>query len=100
MLRSLRTSLKVMLVIGTAALSCASEPGLTQETAPPATLDATVKLSGARGESAAILKNKRGVMMQLESKEVGVRYNFAATGGKIVMANNPGCKIPKTVADR
>jgi hypothetical protein len=168
MLRSLRTSLKVMFVLGTAAFSCASEPGLAQETAPPATLDATVKLSGgvvaagvgykwghgtinyqgrdfkfcihglsvgdvgaaslaaqgavfnlkslddfagkyfmlsgglaiARGESAAILKNKRGVMMQLESKEVGMRYNFSATGVKIVMANNPGCRIPKSTSDQ
>ena len=46
-----------------------------------------------RGESAAILKNKRGVMMQLELLETGVRFNMAATRLKISLADQPGCKI-------
>jgi hypothetical protein len=47
----------------------------------------------ARGESAAILKNKRGVMMELEMLETGVRFNIAATRLKISLADQPGCKI-------
>jgi hypothetical protein len=149
------------------AVSDASEIELPQKNDPPATLDATVKLSGGvlaagigykwghgtlnyqghdfkfcihglsvgdvgvanlaaqgavfnlkslddfsgryfelstgaavvRGESAAILKNNRGVMMELELREVGVRFNIAATGLKIIMANNRGCRLPKSVAD-
>jgi len=53
----------------------------------------------AVGESAAILKNQRGVMMELELREVGVRFNIAATGLKIVMANSPGCKLRKTTVE-
>ncbi len=53
----------------------------------------------ALGESAAILKNKRGVMMELELKETGIRFNIAASGLKITMANNPGCRLPKSAAD-
>jgi hypothetical protein len=53
----------------------------------------------AVGESAAILKNERGVMMELELREVGVRFNIAATGLKIVMANSPGCKLLKSAAE-
>lgn len=151
MARSLRTSLKIILLVGTVAVCGASQP---------ATLDATVKLSGGmlaagigynwghgtlnyhgqdfkfcihglsvgdvgvadlaaegavynlkslenfsgryfevstgvaigRGESAAILKNKLGVMMELELKETGVRFNIAATGLKITLANKPGCR--------
>jgi hypothetical protein len=167
MAHSLCTSLKVILLVGTVAVSGASEIELPQKNDPPATLDATVKLSGGvlaagigykwghgtlnyqgqdfkfcihglsvgdvgvanlaaqgavfnlklledfsgeyfalstgvaigRGESAAILKNKRGVMMELELKEIGVRFNIAATGLKIIMANNPGCRLPKSAAD-
>jgi hypothetical protein len=46
----------------------------------------------AVGESAAILKNKNGVMMELELLEKGIRFNIAATGLKIVLANQHGCK--------
>jgi hypothetical protein len=46
----------------------------------------------ARGESGAILKNKQGVMMELEMLETGVRFNIAASGLKVTMANVPGCK--------
>jgi hypothetical protein len=167
MSHSLRTSLKVILLVGTVAVSGASQIELPQKNDPPATLDATVKLSGgvlaagigykwghgtlnyqgqdfkfcihglsvgdvgvanlaaqgaafnlksledfsgeyfalstgvaiARGESAAILKNKRGVMMELELRETGVRFNIAASGLKIIMANSPGCKVPKSTAD-
>ncbi len=159
-IRPLKTSLQVLLLLGTAAISCASESGPPQDIPPPATLDATVRLSGgmlaagvgykwghgtltykgqefgfcihglsvgdvgaanlsaqgavfnlkslddfsgkyfalsggfaiARGESAAILKNKRGVMMEIEVRELGLRFNIAATGLRIIMANSPGCK--------
>jgi hypothetical protein len=167
MAHSLRASLKVILLVGTVAAAGASEIELPQKNDPPATLDATVKLSGGmlaagigykwghgtlnyhgqdfkfcihglsvgdvgaanltaqgavfnlksvedfsgkyfalsggfaivRGESAAILKNKHGVMMELELQEIGVRFNIAATGLKIIMANSPGCKLPKSTAD-
>jgi hypothetical protein len=46
----------------------------------------------ARGESATILKNRHGVMMQLEQLETGVHFNIAANGLRIVMASRPGCK--------
>jgi hypothetical protein len=62
-----------------------------------------VALSGGftvgRGESAAILKNKHGVMMELESQEVGVRFSIAATGLRIAMAGGPGCKVPKSTSN-
>ena len=45
-----------------------------------------------RGESGALLKNKRGVMLELEMLESGLRFNIAATGLKIVFAGQPGCK--------
>jgi hypothetical protein len=45
------------------------------------------------GESAAILKNKRGVMVELEVLENGLRFNIAATGLKITLADQPGCKV-------
>ena len=47
----------------------------------------------ARGESAAILKNKRGVMLELEMLETGIRFNMAASTLKISLADRPGCKI-------
>lgn len=46
----------------------------------------------ARGGSSAILKNQHGVMMELEMLETGLRFNIAASGLKIVMADQPGCK--------
>jgi hypothetical protein len=46
----------------------------------------------ARGGSADILKNQRGVMMQLQMLETGLRFNIAASGLKIAMAGQPGCK--------
>jgi hypothetical protein len=39
-------------------------------------------------------------MMELEVQEVGVRFNMAATGLKITMANSPGCKAPKSKSNR
>ena len=45
-----------------------------------------------RGESAAILKNKRGVMLELEMLEKGLRFNIAATGLRISLAGQHGCK--------
>jgi len=45
-----------------------------------------------RGGSAAILKNQRGVMVELAMLENGVRFNIAATGLKIMLAGQPGCK--------
>lgn len=47
----------------------------------------------AKGESAAIMKNKRGVMMELELLETGVRFNMAATRLKISLADQPGCNV-------
>jgi hypothetical protein len=46
----------------------------------------------ALGESAAIMKNQRGVMMEIELQEVGLRFNLAATGVKIAMAGERHCK--------
>jgi hypothetical protein len=45
------------------------------------------------GESAAFLENKRGVIIELEVQEVGVRFNVAATGIKLMMAGGRGCKV-------
>jgi hypothetical protein len=45
-----------------------------------------------RGESVALLKNQRGVMMELEMLENGLRFDIAATGLKITFAGQPGCK--------
>jgi hypothetical protein len=45
-----------------------------------------------RGESAAILKNKHGVMLELEMLESGLRFNIAATGLKVTFAGQHGCK--------
>jgi hypothetical protein len=157
---SSRHSLIIALLAAAASAPCAADDTHPTQNPPPATLDATVKLSGgvlaagvgykwghgtltyqgqefkfcvrglsvgdvgvvsvdaqglvynlkslddfagkyfalstgfaiARGESAAILKNKRGVMMELELLETGVRFNIAATGLRIVMADQPGCK--------
>jgi hypothetical protein len=51
------------------------------------------------GESAALLKNKRGVTMELEVQEVGVRFNIAATGVKVVMADGRhGCKASSSAS--
>lgn len=47
----------------------------------------------ARGESAAIMKNQRGVMMELEMLETGVRFNMAATRLKVSLADQAGCRI-------
>ncbi len=158
-----RSSLPALLLVGAVAVTCADTPTPSADT-PPATLDATVKLSGgllaagigykwghgilsyqgqqfdfcihglsvgdvgiahltaqgavynlkalddfsgnyfalsggvalARGESAAIMKNKRGVMMEIELREVGFRLNLAATGVKIVMAGEHHCKSAKS----
>ncbi len=52
----------------------------------------SVGVALVRGESATILKNNHGVMMELELREVGVRINMATTGVKIVSASDPQCK--------
>lgn len=46
----------------------------------------------ARGESGALLKNKQGVEIELETLETGMRFDIAAGGVKITMAGQPGCK--------
>jgi hypothetical protein len=46
----------------------------------------------ARGESGALLKNKQGVMIELETLETGLRFDIAAGGLKITMAGQRGCK--------
>jgi len=45
----------------------------------------------ARGESAALLKNDRGVMIELESKVKGLRFSMAASGVRIILAKNDRC---------
>jgi len=45
------------------------------------------------GESAASLKNKRGVIIELEVREVGMRFNVAASGVKLMMAGGHGCRV-------
>ena len=47
----------------------------------------------ARGESGAILKNKRGVMMEFEMLETGVRFNMSATRLRISLSDQRGCKL-------
>jgi hypothetical protein len=44
------------------------------------------------GGTGTILKSQRGVMMELESLEHGLRFSMAASGVRIVMANTHGCK--------
>ena len=43
------------------------------------------------GESAAMLKNERGVTMQLETKVRGLRFNIATSGLRIALAGEQGC---------
>jgi hypothetical protein len=50
-----------------------------------------------RGESAAMLKNERGVTMELETKVRGFRFNIAASGLRITPAGQAGCGDSKTV---
>ncbi|HVW71111.1 MAG TPA: hypothetical protein VHB68_19175 [Steroidobacteraceae bacterium] len=45
----------------------------------------------ARGATTALLKNKHGVMMQLELEELGVRFNIAASGMNVILGNQRGC---------
>lgn len=45
----------------------------------------------ARGATTALLKNKHGVMMQLELQEVGVRFNIAASGMNVLLGTQHGC---------
>ena len=46
----------------------------------------------ARGESLTLLKNEHGVMLELESLETGLRFDLAASGVRIVMADGHSCK--------
>lgn len=52
----------------------------------------------ARGESAAMLKNERGVTMQLETAVRGLRFNLAASDLRITLAGQEGCSDPKTAS--
>lgn len=45
----------------------------------------------AHGESAAMLKNERGVTIQLETKVRGLRFNIATSGLRIALAGEQGC---------
>ncbi len=45
-----------------------------------------------KGESTALLKNHRGVTMQLDSRVTGLRFNISASGVKITLAGNPHCR--------
>lgn len=44
-----------------------------------------------KGESTALLKNERGVTMQLDSRVTGLRFNISASGVKITLAGTRGC---------
>jgi hypothetical protein len=58
--------------------------------------------AAVRGGSAAIVKNQRGVMMELQTLVTGVRFNIGATGLKISLADQPGCKVshPGTMPEK
>jgi hypothetical protein len=43
------------------------------------------------GESAAMLKNERGVILQLETKVKGIRFNIAASGVRIALSGHDAC---------
>jgi hypothetical protein len=43
------------------------------------------------GESTAMLKNERGVTMELETKARGLRFNIATSGLRIALAGEQGC---------
>jgi hypothetical protein len=45
----------------------------------------------AGGQSATLLKNERGVTMQLDTKVQGIRFNLAASGVSITLAGQRGC---------
>ncbi len=45
----------------------------------------------AGGQSATLLKNERGVTMQLDSKVQGIRFSLAASGVRITFAGRRGC---------
>jgi hypothetical protein len=44
-----------------------------------------------KGESSALLKNHRGVTMQLDSRVTGLRFNISASGVKVALAGTAGC---------
>jgi len=46
----------------------------------------------ARGETAAVLKNERGVTMQVETQVKGVWVNMAASSIEIALAGTDGCR--------
>lgn len=79
-----RTSLPALFLIGAAAVASADTP------------TPTAGVALGLGESAAIMKNERGVMMEIELQEVGLRFNLAATGAKIAMAGERHCKAAKS----
>jgi hypothetical protein len=44
-----------------------------------------------KGESSALLENRRGVTSQLDGRVTGLRFNIAASGVRIVLAGTRGC---------
>lgn len=44
-----------------------------------------------KGESSALLKNDRGVTMELDSRVTGLRFNISAAGVRIALAGTAGC---------
>jgi hypothetical protein len=44
-----------------------------------------------KGESVTLLKNHRGVTMQLDSRVTGLRFHISASGVKIALAGTAGC---------
>jgi len=51
-----------------------------------------------KGKSSAMLKNRRGVTMQLESRVTGLRFNISASGVRVSLAGTRGC--PQTNAQK
>ena len=47
-----------------------------------------------KGTSSALLKNKHGVTMQLESRVTGLRFNIAGSGVRISLEGTKGCQEP------
>ncbi len=44
-----------------------------------------------KGESSAMLRNRHGVTIQLDSRVTGLRFNISASGVKITLAGTAGC---------
>jgi hypothetical protein len=50
-----------------------------------------------KGESTAMLKNRRGVTLQMDSRVTGLRFNISASGVRISLAGTRGCPESQTI---